>query len=175
MVSPKQLSPEVLADLTAMIAASKGDLQALVLILCKELGRTIDTYRHQQTTVVDTSIEDALQYFEDQAGTQFLGLAAYIITRQGSESATEFLCDIFNEQQWLLTDGTLVEGHRWKRHIQILINLIIKKLEPQVGPNGQGHIQTGCVGMDIHFELRHNEVKFTGEELSDFKVKEERH
>jgi hypothetical protein len=73
-MSPKQLSPEILADLPAVIAASKSNLQALVLILSKELGRTIDTCHHQQTTVVDTLIEDTFQYFEDQAGTQFVGL-----------------------------------------------------------------------------------------------------
>ncbi|PCD38686.1 hypothetical protein AU210_007152 [Fusarium oxysporum f. sp. radicis-cucumerinum] len=175
-MSPKQLPPKLLADMPAMMAASRSNLQALVLILSKELGRTIDICHHPQITVVDVSIEDAFQYFEDQAGTQFLGLAAYFITNRGLESATNLLCDIFDAQQWRLSDGKLVEAHSWKHHIGSLLNFIGEKLEPHVGPSGQGHIQTGRVGMDIRFELRHNEVKISGEgKLSDFNVKEERY
>lgn len=170
---PKQLSSEVLADLPAILAASKNDLQALVLILCKQLGRTIDTCEQPQITSVGASVEDAFQYFQDQAGTQFLGLAAYILTSRGLESATEFLCDIFDAQQWRLDNGELVEGHKWKHHIGSLISFLSEKLEPRIGPNGQGHIQTGRGGMDVCFDLRHNEINITGEgKLSDFKVRE---
>jgi hypothetical protein len=111
MMLPKQLSSEVLADLPAIMAASKNDLQALVLILCKQLGRMIDTCEQPQITSVGASVKNAFQYFQDEEGTQFLGLAAYIITSRGLESATEFLCDIFDAQQWRLDDGELVEGH----------------------------------------------------------------
>lgn len=156
----------------AILAASKSDLQALILILCKELGRTIDA-QHRQPVANDAPAEHALDYFQDQAGIQFLGLAAYIIADRGLESATELLGDVFKAQQWQWSNGKSVEVPMLSYHIRQLLRYINEDLIPRVGPSGKGHIQTNKGGEGICFELCIGKVKITGKgKLPDFIVEE---
>ncbi|KAJ2897760.1 hypothetical protein MKZ38_004383 [Zalerion maritima] len=132
-------------------------------------GRVEDTGDIEDAPVAP--VEDTLDYFKDQAGVQFLGLAAYFIAEGDLESATKLLGGVFKQWQW--SNGEPVAVPNLSDHIRQLLHYINDGLGPRVGPSGKGHIKTNQDGEGIDFELYTGKLKITGKgNLKDFKFEE---
>ena len=183
----KEFPDEFLGDLPALVAASSDEVQALALILCKHLGRSIagpsicDALENGQGDAQDNGQDDAhlstIEYFQDPCGVQFLGLMAYITAERTTEDAAGHLLQILQAQEWHGQDGKQIDLPT-QPHLKALLDVVLPKFNPTVKPSEGEWTVTSKVeqisqGQRIHFSLLWEGLSITGDgTVEEFTVKE---